>query len=265
MMKNRIKHAVRRILPRSWLHQLLLLKYRGQQLPHASEYLQALKGQRGIEIGGPSLAFQAFIPLYPVIEALDGVNFSENTTWEGHITATRPFRYDRHRTGRQWIGEASSLPDIANEQYDFVISSNCLEHVANPIQALEEWLRITRPGGHLLLVLPNKTSNFDHRRPVTSFEHLLEDHRLCTGEDDLTHLPEILELHDWSRDAGTHSPEAFRQRSLKNLDNRCLHHHVFDTALLIALCEHLQLEVIRFDTSTTDHFLLARKPALQVT
>lgn len=261
MMKTRLKHAVRQLLPRSWLHQLLLLKYRGRQLPHAADYVQALKGQRGLEIGGPSLAFRAFIPLYPEIAALDGVNFSEHTTWEGHITTATPFRYDKGRVGQQWIGEASSLPALGNAPYDFVISSNCLEHVANPVKALEEWLKQVRPGGHLLLVLPNKASNFDHRRPVTRFEHLLEDHRNGVGEDDLTHLPEILALHDGSRDAGSPSPAAFRERSLKNHENRCLHHHVFDLELMAALCRHLQLDVIRSDSSPSDHFMLARKPA----
>lgn len=260
MMKTRIKYAVRQLLPRSWLQPLLRLKYRGRQLPRAADYVQALKGQCGIEIGGPSLAFQVFIPLYPELAGLDGVNFSEQTTWEGHITEARPFRYGKDRVGKQWIAEASSLPALGNERYDFVISSNCLEHVANPIKALEEWLRIVRPGGHLLLVLPNQASNFDHRRPVTRFEHLLEDHRHGVGEDDLTHLPEILALHDGSRDAGSPSPEAFRERSLKNHENRCLHHHVFDPELMAALCRHLQLELVRSDSSASDHFMLARKP-----
>lgn len=263
MMNTRIKYTVRQMLPRSWWHQLLLLKYRGRQLPRAVDYVQTLKGQRGIEIGGPSLAFEVFIPLYPDIAGLDCVNFSEHTTWEGHISASQPFRYHKGRVGKQWICEASILSALDSERYDFVISSNCLEHVANPIKALKEWLRIVRPGGHLLLALPNKASNFDHRRPVTRFAHLLEDYHHDIGEDDLTHLPEILALHDLSRDAGSPSPEAFRERSLRNHENRCLHHHVFDPELMGTLCRHLQLEMILSDSSASDHFMLARKPELK--
>ncbi len=49
-----------------------------------------------------------------------------------------------------------------------------------------------------------------------------------TTEDDLFHLPEILERHDLSRDPLAGSLEQFRARSLDNFNNRCLHHHVFD-------------------------------------
>jgi hypothetical protein len=41
-------------------------------------------------------------------------------------------------------------------------------------------------------------------------------------------LPEILELHDLSRDSGAGSADNFRKRSLANAQNRCLHHHVFN-------------------------------------
>ena len=46
------------------------------------------------------------------------------------------------------------------------------------------------------LVVPHKDKTFDHNRPVTSLNHLEEDLDNDVDEDDLTHLPEILELHD---------------------------------------------------------------------
>jgi hypothetical protein len=49
-------------------------------------------------------------------------------------------------------------------------------------------------------LLPDKRRTFDHRRPVTTLAHLIADLNADMAEDDLTHLPEILALHDLERD-----------------------------------------------------------------
>jgi SAM-dependent methyltransferase len=40
--------------------------------------------------------------------------------------------------------------------YDFCFASHVLEHIANPLKALQGWIRIVKPGGHIILVLPEK-------------------------------------------------------------------------------------------------------------
>ena len=60
----------------------------------------------------------------------------------------------------------------------------------------------------------------------------------------MTHLDEILTLHDLSRDPGVADKNAFDQRSRLNHENRCLHHHVFDLQLLCQVFEYLDLEVL---------------------
>jgi hypothetical protein len=64
-----------------------------------------------------------------------------------------------------------------------VLSSHCLEHVANPILALREWLRVMTPDGTLVLVLPHKEGTFDHQRPTTTLGHMIDDYE---REDDMT-------------------------------------------------------------------------------
>ena len=91
------------------------------------------------------------------------------------------------------------------------------------------------------------------------FEHLLEDLANGTDEHDLTHLPEILELHDRSMDEASGDLESFRQRSLLNFENRCLHHHVFDPNLIDQLLEYVRMDVLLRSTTLTDHLALARK------
>jgi SAM-dependent methyltransferase len=216
-------------------------------------------GKKGIEIGGPSRLFKHQLPLYSKIQDLDNVNFSQQTIWDGAIKEGKTFRWREDKVGWQFITDGTSLPQIASESYDFVLSSNCLEHIANPLKALDSWKRILKRNGALVIVLPNKESNFDHRRPVTTFEHLLEDYYNNTDERDLTHLEEILELHDLRLDPQAGDFENFKRRSLDNFTNRALHHHVFDLESMSFLIAQIGLRCVQKTATKKDFFLLAVK------
>jgi hypothetical protein len=90
----------------------------------------------------------------------------------------------------------------------------------------------------MLIAVPNRLHTFDHRRPVTTFAHLEADLVANTDDSDMTHLEEILALHDLEMDRPAGSPEEFRERCLRNRDTRCMHHHVFDLALLDRSLRH---------------------------
>lgn len=189
--------------------------------------------KNGLEIGGPTNLFRKnqALPLYRLCESLDGCNFSSDTIWEGKIDAH--YSYDKKRpSGHQYICEADNLSDIPDEKYDFLISCHSLEHIANPIKALSEWRRVLKPGGALCIIVPDKTHTFDHNRDYTSMNHLIDDYKNNTDESDLTHLEEILKLHDLSKDPGSEEIEKFKARSIANYQYRCLHHHVFNIPLL---------------------------------
>ena len=213
----------------------------------------------GLEIGGPSKLFnnKGLIPLYMFIKKLDGCNFSTNTIWEGKIASGKKYKYYNYKKGIQYISEASNLHLIQNSKYDFVLSCNCLEHMANPLKAVKEWMRVIKTGGLLLLVLPNKDYCFDHNRSITEFSHLLIDYHNKAEENDLTHLNDILQLHDLEMDKMAGTFEQFKARSLKNYDNRALHQHVFNIALLIEILNYLRLEVIQ--TYEGQHFVIIGK------
>ena len=226
---------------------------------------KGLRGGRGLEIGGPSGLFsrRGGVPAYAWAAHLDNVNFAAATAWESGLRDGGEFRYDAAQpVGRQYLREAVNLQGIPDHAYDFILSSHCLEHVANPLAALREWRRVTRPGGHLLLALPDPSRTFDHRRPVTTLAHLHDDFDRWTGEDDLTHLPEILALHDLARDPSAGSPAEFEARSSANISNRCLHHHVFDLALVRAILTETGWEVLAAERLAPLHLVAwARNPA----
>jgi SAM-dependent methyltransferase len=153
------------------------------------------------------------------------------------------------------------LSVIASHTYDFILSSHNLEHFANPVKALQEWKRVTRPGGGLILVLPNYSKTFDHRRTPTSVDHMFDDFEHGTQEDDLSHLAEILDKHDLSLDPGGGSAEEFRRRSMDNFNNRCLHQHVFDKTNSRELLTRCGMNVLAVELAPPFHiFLLARIP-----
>lgn len=218
-----------------------------------------LHGNHGIEIGGPSQVFTSngLFPVYPIAGQLDNCNFGGKTVWEGDIKEGLTFQFDRNKpAGRQFIVEATAMESIPSASYDFVISSHVLEHTANPILALSEWIRLLKDQGTLVLLLPHKDGTFDHRRPVTTMQHLIADFNAGMAEDDLTHMPEIMALHDLERDPGAGDFAAFKARSERNFENRCFHHHVFDTHLAVCLVDHMGLQIRTVEAIRPMHILI---------
>ena len=53
-------------------------------------------------------------------------------------------------------GDAQEMVGIDDNELDFVHSSHCLEHLRDPLMALNNWLRILKPGGHLICLVPDE-------------------------------------------------------------------------------------------------------------
>lgn len=53
-------------------------------------------------------------------------------------------------------GDAHNLAGVPDRAYDFVYSSNTLEHLLSPRVALKSWWRVVKPGGHLILYVPDR-------------------------------------------------------------------------------------------------------------
>jgi len=53
-------------------------------------------------------------------------------------------------------GDAQYLEGLADETYDFVHSSHCLEHLQDPYIALRHWMRVLKPGGHMVVTIPDE-------------------------------------------------------------------------------------------------------------
>jgi len=74
-------------------------------------------------------------------------------------------------------GDAQFMASVPDNSFDFVNSSHCLEHLQNPLEGLRNWLRILKPGGYLIALVPDEdlyeqgiwpsTNNKDHKHTFT--------------------------------------------------------------------------------------------------
>ena len=108
----------------------------------------------------------------------------------------------------------------------------------------------------MILILPNKKFSFDHLRPITTIDHLIEDYSKDRGEDDLTHLEEILKLHDLNIDKPAGSLKQFKDRSLNNFYNRGMHHHVFNETNISEMLKYSGFTIINNITTKIDHIFI---------
>jgi len=53
-------------------------------------------------------------------------------------------------------GDAQYLTGLADSTFDFVHASHALQRMADPREALRHWFRVLRPGGHLVLLVPDE-------------------------------------------------------------------------------------------------------------
>lgn len=103
---------------------------------------------RGIDIGsGPDpLSHQKIYGAWPLLQACDEWDVED--------------------------GDAQLMDGVEDESFDFVYSSHTLEHVVDPVETLSNWWRILKPGGHLVVVVPDEDL-YEHGQwpPVFNTDH----------------------------------------------------------------------------------------------
>src|SRR6185437_12817875 len=107
-------------------------------------------------------------------------------------------------------GDHLPIPDAS---YDFVISSHVIEHIFDPIGALQEWMRVIKPGGYIFIIAPHKERTFDKDRARTALTELIDRHE--------GRIPK---------------PEVDNHR----------HYSVWITEDFLELCRYLKLNVVEF-------------------
>ena len=78
-------------------------------------------------------------------------------------------------------GDANEITNYVHEEFDYVFSSHCLEHMHNPRRAILGWWKLVRVGGHLIFIVPDEDLyeqgvfpsrfNPDHKATFTIAKH----------------------------------------------------------------------------------------------
>lgn len=86
------------------------------------------------------------------------------------------------------------LSPIPEGSIDFVIACHVIEHTRDPIGALAGAWRKLRPGGSIVLVVPEISRTFDRHRALTDLNHLIDDFR-TRDEMRLRDVPHFQEFY----------------------------------------------------------------------
>lgn len=128
------------------------------------------------------------------------------------------------------VCDAQDLSSINDETYDFVVASHLLEHVANPIQAIKEWLRVVKPGGYVYMIVPDKRFTFDKTRELTPLIHFMRDYENKVTVIDREHYQDFW----YNVDRKSNVEEAFKTQ-------HPTHAHTFIESSLHEMLTYMQM------------------------
>jgi SAM-dependent methyltransferase len=126
--------------------------------------LKLLTGLSGIELGAAS--HNPFgVNAINVAPKFDEDLFQDNQVNMGE----QPTKIDMY-------GEADNIP-VKDKSQDFVLSSHVFEHIPDPISALLEWQRVIKPGGYVVMIVPQPDALAGDNRPLSTYDRLIKAHR----------------------------------------------------------------------------------------
>ena len=128
-----------------------------------------------------------------------------------------------------YFGDAQTLEGLPEgASFDFVIANHVIEHFENPISFLKALCRVLRPNGIAMIAAPDKRHTFDVRRPLTTFAHLVKDHRNGPSISRKPHYLEWASLVD-----GLTGHEAQARADHLDREDFSIHFHVWDSTTFV--------------------------------
>jgi SAM-dependent methyltransferase len=167
---RRVRHTIKRGAKRRVRDLVLNAGPHDWRTPREDLAVRYLRGD-GIEIGAMHLPLR--LPRGARVRYVDYVSTEELLQAYHETLGSDP----PPMVETDVVDDGERLAKFADESVDFAVANHMLEHTEDPIAALGHLLRVIRPGGILFLTLPDARHTFDARRPRTTVEHLLRDHR----------------------------------------------------------------------------------------
>jgi SAM-dependent methyltransferase len=89
--------------------------------------------------------------------------------------------------------DAQQMYGVPDESFFTVYASHVLEHIKNPVEALQNWWRILKPGGHLIVMVPHR-DRYEKKKELPSYWN--HDHKwfFMPTESEAPHTIGVLPL-----------------------------------------------------------------------
>ncbi|MEG4144891.1 methyltransferase domain-containing protein [Microcoleus sp. Pol12B5] len=211
---------------------------------------QYLKGE-GIEVGALHAPLQ--VPDSVKVHYVDRMSVSDLRKQYPELATVNLVEADI-------VDNGETLSSIADDSWDFAIANHMIEHCQNPIGALENFLRVIKPGGLVYMGVPDKRYTFDIDRPLTSLDHLIRDYKEGPEWSKLGHYEEYVRLVDKTPEEQV----AARMQLLLDIDYS-IHFHVWTSETfpeMLAYCQQnlsSSFEIELFQENSGEMIMILRK------
>lgn len=139
------------------------------------------------------------------------------------------------------VDDGEKLGKFKAGSLDFIIANHFIEHCLDPIGTVINMYKKLRKNGVLFLAIPDKRYTFDEPRPITTYKHLLEEHKDKTQKFKRAHTEEFLLLGDKYKGD-------IKKRTQELLDNGYRpHYHVWTqkemTEMFVRLADDFKIDL----------------------
>jgi predicted SAM-dependent methyltransferase len=140
------------------------------------------------------------------------------------------------------VDNGERLTKVKDSSVNFIIANHFFEHCQDPIGTLITFYKKLRGNGILYMAIPDKRYTFDMHRPLTSYAHLLEEHKIYPSKkfykDHVRETARLGELLKSRKDIEARTQELIGM-------NYSIHYHVWT-----------QKEMVEFFYKTAEKFSL---------
>jgi|688.fasta_scaffold509484_1 predicted SAM-dependent methyltransferase len=126
------------------------------------------------------------------------------------------------------------LNQFDSASLDFVIASHLLEHIAQPFLLISDAYRILKPGGILLLAIPDLRNTFDFQRKSLGVNHFIKD-----IEDKIT-INEFSHFSDYASNVLKINPTMMSPEKIQKIIIESYHVHAFVDHEFVKILNEMQ-------------------------
>lgn len=161
------------------------------------------------------------------------------------------------------------LSTISDSKYDFLYASHVLEHSANPMRTLEEWVRVVKESGIIYIVVPNKLKIYDVKREPTPLTWFINRYDNDLWDFDLDEIQTMVDMTEKLPNYDV--PESEKKslyRHIKENPDGNHHYSVYDPISMIQFSNFvgkkfnldiLNIQIIRHEI----HLVMKKLPLLR--